>query len=156
ESAIVIAGEGWPTGIVGLVASKLVDRYRRPAFVVGIDPETGLGRGSARTPGTVNLYDALSAASRSMPEGTGLQRFGGHAAAAGFTIKRESLDALNEALGASCARLAAGSGPVPTGREVDAEVRLAEVDERLATELAGLGPFGQHNPAPMLVTRGSR
>jgi len=158
-AAIVIAGEGWPTGIVGLVASKLVDRYQRPAFVVGIDPVSGLGRGSARTPGTVNLYEALSAAAKSMPAGpagSGLERYGGHAAAAGFTVRRESMEALSEALGAACARLAAGSGPVPTGREVDAEVRLAEVDERLATELATLGPFGQHNPAPLLVTRGSR
>ncbi len=158
-AAIVIAGEGWPTGIVGLVASKLVDRYHRPAFVVGIDPETGLGRGSARTPGTVNLYDALSAAARDLStsaSGARLERFGGHAAAAGFTVQRESVEALSEALGMACARLAAGSGPVPTGREVDAEVRLAEVDERLASELAGLGPFGQHNPSPLLVTRGSR
>lgn len=155
-SAIVISGEGWPTGIVGLVASKLVDKYQRPAFVVGIDPSTGLGRGSARTPGTVNLYDALHMASRSMPADTGLERFGGHAAAAGFTVRRESMEALSEALGLACATLAAGSGPVISGREFDAEVRLAEVDERLATELAGLGPFGQHNPNPLLVTRGSR
>ena len=66
------------------------------------------------------------------------------------------MEALSEALGLACATLAAGSGPVISGREFDAEVRLAEVDERLATELAGLGPFGQHNPNPLLVTRGSR
>jgi single-stranded-DNA-specific exonuclease len=154
--AIVIAGEGWPTGIVGLVASKLVDRYQRPAFVVGIDPATGLGRGSARTPGTVNLYDALHLAAKAMPSGTCLERFGGHAAAAGFTVRRESFEALQEALEGSCGKLAAGSGPVETGRSIDAEVRLAEVDERLATELAGLGPFGQQNPAPLLVTRNAR
>ena len=152
--AIVIAGEGWPTGIVGLVASKLVDRYRKPAFVVGIDPETGLGRGSARTPGGVNLYDALSAAARSA-EGC-LERYGGHAAAAGFTVRRESIPALTEALGFACGKLAEGSGPTVTTREIDAEVPLVEIDERLAGELAGLGPFGQHNPAPLLVTRGSR
>src|SRR5262249_59111883 len=64
--------------------------------------------------------------------------------------------ALGEALGAACARLAAGSGPVASGREVDAEVRLADVDERLAEELAGLGPFGQDNPSPVLVTRNAR
>jgi single-stranded-DNA-specific exonuclease len=152
--AIVIAGEGWPTGIVGLVASKLVDRYRKPAFVVGIDPATGLGRGSARTPGGVNLYDALSAAARSA-DGC-LERFGGHAAAAGFTVRRESMPALTEALGFACAKLAEGSGPISNARELDAEVPLVEVDERLAGELAGLGPFGQHNPQPLLVTRGSR
>ncbi len=148
--AVVIAGEGWPSGVVGIVAAKLVDRYQRPAFVVGIDPETGIGRGSARTAGGVNLYRALSEAA------PWLDRYGGHAAAAGFTVRRDSIAALGESLGAACAKLAAGSGPVATGREVDAEVRLADVDERLAEELAGLGPFGQDNPSPLLVTRNVR
>jgi single-stranded-DNA-specific exonuclease len=148
--AVVIAGEGWPSGVVGIVAAKLVDRYQRPAFVVGIDPETGVGRGSARTAGGVNLYRALCEAA------PWLDRFGGHAAAAGFTVQRESIAALGEALGATCARLAAGSGPIAAGRDIDAEVRLADVDERLAEELAGLGPFGQDNPSPMLVTRNVR
>jgi len=148
--AVVIAGEGWPAGVVGIVAAKLVDRYQRPAFVVGIDPETGVGRGSARTAGGVNLYAALCEAA------PWLDKFGGHAAAAGFTVRRESVAQLCESLGGACARLAAGSGPVPTARDVDAEVRLAEIDERLAQELAGLGPFGQDNPSPVLVTRNVR
>ncbi len=88
--------------------------------------------------------------------GGSLDRFGGHAAAAGFTVQRESFAALAEALGGACGKLAEGSGPVSTMREFDAEVRLGEVDERLAAELAGLGPFGQHIAAPVLVTRGSR
>jgi single-stranded-DNA-specific exonuclease len=148
--AVVIAGEGWPAGVVGIVAAKLVDRYQRPAFVVGIDPGTGIGRGSARTAGGVNLYRALCEAA------PWLDRYGGHAAAAGFTVQRESFAQLCESLGGACARLAAGSGPVATGRDVDAEVRLAEIDERLAEELAGLGPFGQDNPSPVLVTRNVR
>ncbi|MDB4961763.1 MAG: single-stranded-DNA-specific exonuclease RecJ [Myxococcales bacterium] len=152
-AAIVIAGEGWPTGVVGIVAAKLVDRYQRPAFVIGIDPVTGIGRGSARSAGGVDLYRALSEAAL-IPGCLG--RFGGHAAAAGFTIQREQIAALAEALGGACLRLAEGSGPVVAGREVDAEVRLGEIDERLATELAGLGPFGQQNPAPTLATRNAR
>jgi single-stranded-DNA-specific exonuclease len=145
--AIVLAGEGWPSGVVGIVAAKLVEKFQRPAFVVGIDPATGVGRGSARTTGGINLYEALAAAAPC------LERFGGHAAAAGFTIKRESVEALAEQLGAAVTRLAEGSGPVSTSTDVDAEVRLAEVDERLAQELSGLGPFGQENPPPLLVTR---
>ncbi|MCW5808482.1 MAG: hypothetical protein KIT31_39390, partial [Deltaproteobacteria bacterium] len=156
--AIVIAGEGWPTGVVGIVASKLVDKFRRPAFVIGIDPVTGVGRGSARTCGGVNLYAALREAAGSLSDDgvAGLGRYGGHAAAAGFTIQRDAIAPFAEALSASCGKLAAGSGPTPVGREVDAEVRLAEVDERLAAELAGLGPFGQENPAPLLLTRNAR
>src|SRR5204863_3256962 len=118
---------------------------QRPAFVVGIDRETGVGRGSARTAAGINLYQALTLASQSA---ACLGRFGGHAAAAGFTLDRSQVAALSDALGAACTKLAEGSGPVPSGREIDAEVRLAEVDERLAAELAGLGPFGQQNPAP--------
>lgn len=149
-AAIVLAGEGWPCGVVGIVAAKLVDKFQRPAFVIGIDPVTGIGRGSARTVPGINLYDALAASSSC------LERFGGHAAAAGFTVQRESVAALAEALGGAVARLAEGSGPIQTGRDVDAEIGLGEVDERLAEELAGLGPFGQENPAPLLVTRGAR
>ena len=148
-AAIVLAGEGWPCGVVGIVAAKLVDRFQRPAFVIGIDAD-GVGRGSARTTAGINLYDALAEARSS------LDRFGGHAAAAGFTVRRESVAALAETLGAAVTRLAEGSGPVATARDVDAEVGLAEVDERLAQELAGLGPFGQQNPAPLLVTRSAK
>lgn len=151
--AIVLAGEGWPPGVVGIVAAKLVERYGRPAFVVGIDPETGIGRGSARTTGGVDLYRALAEAAR-VPGC--LERFGGHAAAAGFTVARDAIPALAEALGGAVARLAAGSGPVVPHPVVDAEVALGEVDERLAEELAGLGPFGQANAPPVLVTRGAR
>ncbi|HEY0192390.1 MAG TPA: single-stranded-DNA-specific exonuclease RecJ [Kofleriaceae bacterium] len=148
--AVVIAGEGWPPGVVGIVAAKLVDRYQRPAFVVGIDPVTGIGRGSARTAGGVNLYKALCEAA---PH---LDRYGGHAAAAGFTMNRAKLAQVSELLGGACGRLAAGSGPVVAGREVDAEVRLAEIDERLAEELAGIGPFGQDNASPVLAARNVR
>ncbi|MGE5186874.1 MAG: single-stranded-DNA-specific exonuclease RecJ [Acidobacteriota bacterium] len=153
-AAIVLAGEGWPSGIVGIVAAKLVDKYGKPAFVIGIDRATGIGRGSARTCGGVNLYEALSVAAGEL--GPRLARFGGHAAAAGFTVQREHVAALAEALSGAVPRLAEGSGPVSQARDVDAEVRLGEVDERLAEELAGLGPFGQHNPPPLLVTRAAK
>jgi len=83
--AIVLAGEGWPSGVVGIIAAKLVDKFQRPAFVVGIDPDTGLGRGSARTTSGINLYTALAEAA---PH---LDRFGGHAAAAGFTVHGATL-----------------------------------------------------------------
>ena len=152
--AIVIAGEGWPSGVVGIVAAKLVDLYQRPAFVIGIDAATGIGRGSARTCGGVNLYRALCDANQGAPGQ--LDRFGGHAAAAGFTTRREAVEALQEAIGGAVGRLAEGSGPISISRDIDAEVPLAEVDERLAEELAALGPFGQENAAPVLVTRNAK
>jgi single-stranded-DNA-specific exonuclease len=148
--AVVIAGEGWSHGVVGIVAAKLVERYQRPAFVVAIDPKTGIGRGSARTCAGINLYEALCTAA---PH---LDKFGGHAAAAGFTLQRGNVPALSEALAGAVVRLAEGSGPISSAKDIDAEVQLGEVDERLAQELSGLGPFGQENPAPLLVTRGAR
>lgn len=153
--AIVIAGEGWAPGVVGIVASKLVEKYGRPAFVIGVDPATGLGRGSARTTAGVDLYKTLSAAKGS------LDRYGGHAAAAGFTVQRGAVEQLREELAAAVSKshpqLASGSGPIAAAaREVDAEVRLGDIDERLAQELANLGPFGQANPAPLLVTNNVR
>jgi len=147
--AVVIAGEGWPAGVVGIVAAKLVDKYQRPAFVVAVDPATGEGRGSARTAGGVDLYRALLSSSKH------LGRFGGHAAAAGFALHRDNINAWRELLSENVAHMAAGSGPVVSEKMADAEVRLDHIDERLATELAALGPFGQHNPAPVLLLRGA-
>ncbi|MCX5746585.1 MAG: DHHA1 domain-containing protein, partial [Proteobacteria bacterium] len=161
--AIVIAGQGWAPGVVGIVAAKLVDKYQRPAFVIGVD-ENGLGRGSARSVAGIDLYKALCG---SAPH---LGRFGGHAAAAGFTLDTTvdgALDALRSSLVHTVgvmaphflpAAFAQGSGPVAAlpMREADAEVSVLEVDERLAHELEALGPFGQANPAPLLVTRNAR
>lgn len=148
-AAIVVAGESWPTGVVGIIASKLVEKFHRPAFVIGVDPSSGIGRGSARTVPGVNLYEALRSAA---PH---LQRYGGHAAAAGFTVKLDEVPTLADALSDACAKMAQGSAPVATHIEIDAEVTLGDIDERLADELAGLGPFGQHNAAPLLLTRGA-
>ena len=152
--AMVLAGEGWPSGVVGIVAAKLVDRYHRPAFV-DRHRSGHRGRAAARR----GPREASICTRRWWPRRRSRAASGGSAVTRrppGFTIDRSQVAALAEALGGACAELAAGSGPVPVGRDVDAEVRLAEVDERLATELAGLGPFGQHNPAPVLVTRNAR
>jgi single-stranded-DNA-specific exonuclease len=132
--------------------------------VIAVDPETGLGRGSARTVGGIDLYKTLCGSAPHMG------RFGGHAAAAGFTVDTTiagAVDALRASLVDTVGKaaphflpvdFAKGSGPVaaPPMKEADAEVSLAEIDERLAQELDSLGPFGQANPQPLLVTRNAR
>jgi single-stranded-DNA-specific exonuclease len=145
--ALVVAGSGWPSGVVGIVAARLVDMYRRPAFVIAIDAATGIGRGSARAVAGVNLYRALE---RSAPH---LMRYGGHAAAAGLTVAADRVPALREAL---CAAVVEQAAAAPEERRADAEVELGEVDERLADELASLAPFGKGNEQPVLVGRGLR
>jgi single-stranded-DNA-specific exonuclease len=144
--AVVVAGSSWPSGVVGIVAARLVEIYQRPAFVIAIDATTGIGRGSARTAGEVNLYRALE---RAAPH---LVRFGGHAAAAGLTVAAEQVDPLREslyrAIGDEMREAKAGQ------RAADAQVELGEVDERLTDELGKLAPFGKANEQPVLVGRG--
>jgi single-stranded-DNA-specific exonuclease len=152
--AVVVGKVGWPSGVVGIIAAKLVDRWQRPAFVVGVDEVSAQGRGSARSAGGVDLYQALDGASSQ------LERFGGHAAAAGFSVRADRPDWLAElrgALAASVSALARGSGPVAIqpGLDVDAEVALAQVTPQLVRELERLGPFGQANPPPRLLVRGA-
>jgi single-stranded-DNA-specific exonuclease len=142
RAALVVAGDGWPHGVVGIVAAKLVDRYRLPAVAVALDGASG--RGSARTPPGLHLYRALAAC------GSLLDRFGGHAAAAGLTVARDRLDAFREAFDAE-ARRARGEAPA-AAQPAEAEVDLDDVDERLAEELSRLGPFGMGNPEPLLET----
>ncbi|MBP9207706.1 MAG: single-stranded-DNA-specific exonuclease RecJ [Kofleriaceae bacterium] len=153
DDLVFAAGRGWAPGVVGVVASRLVEQYGRPAFVIALGDD-GVGRGSARTAAGVDLYAAMATAAPL------LERFGGHAAAAGLTVRADQLDALRAALGAAVAgQLAAGSGPVAQrgpgqAAPADAEVHLGDVDERLAAELGRLAPFGQDNPAPRLLLRG--
>lgn len=146
--AVVVAGRGWPSGVVGIVAAKLVERYHRPAFVIAVDEATGIGRGSARSFGGVDLYGALATCAPM------LERWGGHAAAAGLTVRvdrADTIDRLRAALGEAV--LARGSGPVAAPL-ADAAVELGVLDESLVRELGALAPFGQDNPPPRLVARG--
>ena len=148
--AVVVAQTGWPSGLVGIVAARLVDIYRRPAFVIALDAEAGIGRGSARTAGDVNLYRALE---RAAPH---LVRYGGHAAAAGLTVAMDRVDLLREALCAAVNEQTPADGGGAASPSADAEVELGEVDETLADELGSLAPFGKGNEQPILVGRGLR
>lgn len=147
--AVVVAGQGWPSGVVGIVAARLVEMYQRPAFVIAIDPVSKYGRGSARSAGGVDLYAVLETCADK------LERFGGHAAAAGLTVREERIDELREALG----RAVLGQTEQRRHAEiadVDAEVVLGDVDERLCHELGSLAPFGNGNEEPLLMCRGMR
>ncbi len=144
ESAIVVAGEGWAHGVVGIIASRLVDLYERPVLVIAIDKETGEGRGSARSFGGINLYDALAQCEDL------LKRFGGHAAAAGLTMESEHIVELRKRFADAVTEqgIAAEKNYL-----CDAELCASEVDESLATELGTLAPFGKGNDEPLLVSR---
>jgi single-stranded-DNA-specific exonuclease len=143
--AIVLASEGWHPGVVGIVASKLVEEYGRPTVLIGLDGETG--KGSGRSIAAFHLYNALVACQELL---TG---FGGHEHAAGLRLHREQVPRFQEALNrvarerlteADCAPLLA----------IDAEVRLQEIDDPFLDFIARLEPFGEGNPQPLLLARG--
>lgn len=142
--AIVVAAEGWEHGVVGIIASRLVDKYERPALVIALDKASGEGRGSARSFGGVNLYDALASC------GSLLTRFGGHAAAAGVTMDGKHLGALRMQF-AQAVALQDKSGVAHTF--CDAELFAEDIDEYLALELKTLAPFGKGNEEPLLMSR---
>ncbi|NOU36932.1 MAG: single-stranded-DNA-specific exonuclease RecJ [Kiritimatiellaceae bacterium] len=142
---LVIAREGWHTGVIGIVASRLVARYGRPVAVIGMDGVRG--RGSCRSIDAFNILDGLNICSGF------LKQFGGHAMAAGLEIEEQHLEAFkirfNEA---AIAQLqAADLRPV---LEIDRIVTLDETDASLMDGLKRTGPFGQDNPEPVWAVCG--
>ncbi len=143
--AYVVAGEGWHEGVIGIVASRLVERYNRP--VVLIAGKEGDWKGSGRSIPSFDLHDGLAACAGH------LERWGGHAAAAGLSIRPEEIEAFAEALAA----VADGElveddlRPVTT---VDALVHGGDLTLDLSTELAQLAPFGLGNPGVTLLLAG--
>jgi single-stranded-DNA-specific exonuclease len=137
--AIVVGGDGWHRGVLGIVAARLTESYGKPAYVVGFDGEQGTG--SARAQGQLNLHRSLAAAARH------LVRFGGHRDAAGFTVDRGAFGELKRSL-IEHAQSSAGSAEAP-GVVCDARIGSADISDHLLTELDRLGPFGHRNPDPV-------
>ncbi|HKV43974.1 MAG TPA: single-stranded-DNA-specific exonuclease RecJ, partial [bacterium] len=145
--AFVVAGEGWHPGLVGLVAGRLAERYRRPAVAIALDGD--VGRGSARSVEGFDLTEALGACAHH------LLAFGGHAMAAGLSVMREAVPEFRRAFQERAAAGAEAWAMLPSLR-IDAEVRLSEVTPSLVDALERLGPFGAGNPEPLLASRGVR
>ena len=142
RGAFVVGRAGWHAGVIGIVASRLVDVYHRPAIVVALGDSHG--QGSARSVAGFNLYDALKACSE------GLTAFGGHSAAAGLRLPGTHFPAFAERFDHHCR----GTLTVEQKEKVlhvDAEVMLGMLTLKLVEEVEGLEPFGIGNPRPMLV-----
>lgn len=147
QRGLVFAGAGWHKGVVGIVASRLVERFCRPVFVLGIDEEKGEAAGSGRSANGFHLLEALE----SMAEL--FTKFGGHKQAAGLTLPAERIPEFRR-------RFAEYAYPrIPAGDlcpmiEVDAVARVEEAGPRTVREWSLLAPFGFGNPAPVVVFRG--
>ena len=139
----VLAGEGWHPGVIGIVASRIVERHHRPAILVALGGD-GTGTGSGRS---IPAFDLLGALHVAAPL---LERYGGHRAAAGLTIEAARVDELREAFEAHAASALAPEDLVPRER-VDAVVSGCHLGLALADELAQLEPTGMGNPGVNLL-----
>jgi single-stranded-DNA-specific exonuclease len=144
----VLAGDGWHPGVVGIVASRLVERYHRPFVLVGLDGD-GRGRGSARSISAYDLHAGLASASAH------LERFGGHRMAAGLELEEARLEPFRQAL-LEHARAALRPEDLARTEYVDAIVPGDAVGLDLAEQLQSLRPFGMGNPAVRLLLPGAR
>jgi len=145
---LVVAGRGWHPGVIGIVASRLVEKHHRPVVVVSLDGEGG-GRGSGRSIPGFDLLAALDACAEH------LTRFGGHRAAAGLELEEASLAGFQEAFAAHAAAVLSPEDLVRTER-IDAIVGGASLGLDLAEELRRLAPFGMGNPGVRLLVPSAR
>lgn len=147
DAALVFCGEGWHRGVVGIVASRVMQRFHRPAVVMGM--ENGVAQGSGRSIEAFHLLDALE----SMREI--FTKFGGHAHAAGLTLPAEAVDMFRERLRAYAAERLTPEEMRPVVK-VDAMLDLSDINEDLWTALQKIAPFGMDNPRPVFGLRGAR
>jgi single-stranded-DNA-specific exonuclease len=151
RAAYVLCGEGWHPGVIGIVASRIAERYHRPAFLLARDERISgaPAQGSARgIPG----FDVLGALRAAEPL---LLRYGGHRAAAGLTVAPERIGELREALERHAAEMLTPELLHPP-EPVDAVLGGSELGIELAEELAALEPHGLGNPRPRLLVPGAR
>ncbi len=142
--AIVLSSEHWHPGVVGIVASKLVEEYRRPTVLIGLLGD--VGKGSGRSIAPFHLYRALAGCQAHL---TG---FGGHEHAAGIHIRREQVPAFREALNRLASEQLTPADCISIVK-IDAEVSLEDIDEALLDFLTSIEPFGEGNPQTILMAR---
>jgi single-stranded-DNA-specific exonuclease len=146
DRGVVLAGEGWHPGVIGIVASRVVERIHRPTVMIALDGGEE-ARGSARSIPGFHLYDAMQGCSGH------LTRFGGHRMAAGCSIRPERVDDFRAAFDGHARGVLEDDHLVPEVR-VDLEVELHHATEELARMLRHAGPFGMGNATPVFAARG--
>jgi single-stranded-DNA-specific exonuclease len=143
-TSIVIYNPDWHHGVVGIVASRLMEKYHCPVFVGELDPQKGELKGSARGIDGIDLHEVLKTNSNL------LNRWGGHKMAAGFSLDAEKAPAFKIAIEETCKRMLAGTTLTPT-LEVDTLLAPEDVGPQLVEQLSVLAPFGVGNRKPVLV-----
>jgi len=141
---LIIAGENWNTGVIGIVASRVLERFYLPVIILSIDPATNMAKGSARSIESFNIYEALNS-TRDL-----LDHFGGHKAACGLTIKTDNILELKERLKTYAENNLTPDDYIPIIR-IDAKATLREVNIDNIKELQQLAPFGIGNSKPKIL-----
>ncbi|MDZ7344342.1 MAG: single-stranded-DNA-specific exonuclease RecJ [candidate division KSB1 bacterium] len=144
DTAFVLSQENWHPGVIGIVASRLVEKYYRPTVMISTDD--GIGKGSARSIAGFNIYRALAQCADLMVA------FGGHKYAAGLTIRGDHIEAFRQRLQAVTAQTLTPELLIPKLR-IDGEIRFSEIEPRLIKFLKALGPYGPQNMRPVFVSR---
>jgi single-stranded-DNA-specific exonuclease len=147
SGAIAIYREGWHHGVVGIVASRLVEKFGRPVFIGELEKEESLVRGSARSVDGVDLYQVLKANEQL------LTRWGGHKMAAGFSVEADKADVLCRALVETCNRMTGNKLRTPS-LDIDLVAEAGDVSMDLVRELSQVAPFGMGNKKPSLCLTG--
>ncbi len=147
DRALVLAADDWHPGVIGIVASRLVERYARPTFLVAWEGD--VGRGSGRSVPGFDLHAALRRV------GHCLEKFGGHTMAAGLTVRRDRFEEFRVAFQGVARELLGPDDLVPAQR-VDLELPLADLSDDLERLIRHLEPCGMGNPAPVFGVRGAR
>jgi len=148
RKSIVLSSPDWHQGVVGIVASRMVERYYRPTLLVA-EREDGTGKGSGRSIAGFHLLDALHDCSAH------LERYGGHRAAAGVTVKPGQMAAFADTFEQAAADRLGDQELIPQ-LLLDAELQPNQVTLQLVQELQGLGPFGMGNQTPVLLLQGMK
>jgi single-stranded-DNA-specific exonuclease len=143
-AALVYYGENWHRGVLGIVASRLVERFYRPVFVLALNREDGTAQGSGRSIAAFHLLDALESMADLF------KRFGGHEHAAGVTLDPSRVDGFRERFNAyACGKLTPED--FQPRLEIDAALELREIGEAAVADVFSLAPFGHGNPAPLFA-----
>ena len=142
DYVVVVGGQDWHPGVIGIVASRLVEEFYKPTLVISI--KDGIGKGSCRSIDNCNIYEALQSAEDL------LIQFGGHQAAAGFSIKEDKIPALRERLAQYCKAHLAETDYLPIV-DIDSQVAIDDIDVPLIEEIETLEPYGMANPTPVLA-----
>lgn len=138
-AGLVVHSKGWHVGVIGIVAAKLAERFSRPAVVISRDLEPA--RGSARSPESIDLMEALAASSDL------LVQYGGHAQAAGLAVDEQSIESFSSRFAKTCERI--GTDASERHIKLDAFVEANDIDEALVAELRMCEPYGVGNPEPV-------